>query len=311
MGPAPTSARRLLHGIVLPIALFLASTASRADDFAPGASAEESLAAWRRAVDAGGDLSELDLLRAGSRVLLAERPIHADVVRARVKALPETASLRFATARDRAAFVPRGPAKDLPPVLLKREEGVWRIDLVELEKSYVTPPGDALPPAVNDANPYAALVPTSQRFLSADLSEVDLLGEPLRAALDRLGRARDADSQRRLGELLLRNCWLVDDALGRFAEAARLEPKRYAHARTFAWRAWAAGEPDAAVPLLETWRPFSDGELAKLHARAGRGEIAQQLERRALQQLLWKNAPPPEPEDDPAPAQPAPSTITH
>jgi len=269
------------------LVLLVAASAPAAGEgvFAPSADPDASRAAWHAALAAGADPAQLDLLREGSRLLAGARP---DLVAGwrRDAEAQARAELRLVRRRDLAAFVPAGAPADTPPLLLRQEEGVWRIDLVQLEKSYAPQPPGSRRIASDSDNPFGPLVPAPRRVPGFRFGEVDLLGEPLPDAIARLRPQKDAAAQTRLAEILLRNAWLVDEALDRFEAVARADTRSYEPTRDFAWLAWALDRPERAIPLAEQWKPFSFDELSKLHARRGDAERAQDYARRHLLQFL-------------------------
>ena len=226
-------------------------------------------ATWQAAL-AANDLPKIHaLLRPGSRALVSRKP----EVLAATRFSAERAQL--AQHGDYAAFsAPRSL-----PLLMRREDGAWRVDLVEVLKSYVPAAAGAGPPPTNGDNPYAKLAAPPRRAQTTYLEEQDLFAEPLEDALARLAEQKDPFSQTRLAEILLRNCWLVEEALDRFEAVARAEATDYAPTKRLALRAWAAGFPERAIELAERFEPDSYDELAKLHARAGRYDVSQKYMR--------------------------------
>jgi hypothetical protein len=222
----------------------------------------------------GGEVEKsVVLLREGSRAFATRNPARVVQLLGGATA-PEISSWRRVVRREWAVLTPPVGRQALP-ILLHYEDGAWRVDLVEMAKSYAPPVANGLDVAANTKNPYARLAAPPKRTWSFDLGEEDLLAEPVEVAIARLRNAQDPASQKRLAEILLRTCWLVDEALAVYERVARAEGASFDETERFARLAWAVGQPDRAVPLSERWEPESAGLLADLHARAGRFEISQ------------------------------------
>jgi hypothetical protein len=225
-------------------------------------------AAWAHAVLEGPPAASLEWVRPESRALLVRHPEVVERVRERVAALGEIPLLEVVVRRERAALLaPQKP--DVAPILLLLDDGAWRVDVVEVEKSYASAAGERLDPPANTRNPYRRLAPPPARQLKSDLGEVDLYAEPIEDAIARLGRADDPKSRFRLAEILLRNCWLVDEAMDHYEAAIRMQGQRVSMDR-FADFASNAGVPDRAIPIAEEFDVMSDRVLAVLHQRAKR-----------------------------------------
>ena len=251
----------------------MAADAAPAFSRASSADPHATRVAWEAALAANDLAAAQALLRPGSRVLVARKPEVISATRF------TAAEAKLAQRGDYAAFV----APKTLPLLMRREGDAWRIDLVEVLKSYMpTAAGNASPPANGD-NPYARLAPPPKRALIAYLAEEDLFAEPVEDALTRLAKLADPFSQTRLAEILLRNCWLLEDALDRFEAVARTDATDYGPTKRFARRAWAVGFPDRAIELAQRFEPESYQELGDLHARAGRFEESQRYKRLWLQ----------------------------
>ncbi|MEZ4331894.1 MAG: hypothetical protein R3F35_09065 [Myxococcota bacterium] len=223
-------------------------------------------AAWAHALLDGAPDEALEGLRPESRALLVRHPELLERVRQRVAALGDVAGLERVVRRDRAAlFAPAKP--EVEPILLLLDDGRWLIDVVEVEKSYAPAIAGRLDPPRNRENPYRRLVAPPARPMKDDLGEVDLYGEAIEDAIARLGAAEDAASRLRLAEILLRNCWLVDEAMDQYDASIRLQARQY-WLDDYANFANAAGVPDRAIPIAVAYDVMSDRVLAMLHQRA-------------------------------------------
>ena len=224
--------------------------------------------AWVRALLEGPPVASLEWVRPESRALLVRHPEVVERVRNRVAALGEVSLLEVVVRGERAAlFAPKKPAVE--PILLLLVDGEWRVDVVEVEKSYAQAAAGRLDAPANTRNPYRRLAPPSARPMKSDLGEIDLYAEPIEDVIARLGRADDPASKFRLAEILLRNCWLVDEAMDQYEAAIHLQGQRVSMDR-FADFASNAGVPDRAIPIAEEFEVMSERVLAGLHQRAKR-----------------------------------------
>lgn len=225
-------------------------------------------AAWVRALREGTPDEALESLRPESRALLVRHPELLERVRRRVAALGDFAGLELVVRRERAAlFAPNEP--EVAPLLLLLDDGQWLVDVVEVEKSYAPAIAGRLDPPANPKNPYRRLVAPPARMMKSDLGEVDLYGEAIEDAIARLGEAKDAPSRLRLADILLRNCWLVDEAMDQYDAAIQLQAKQF-WLDDYANFASSAGVPDRAIPMAAAYDVMSDRVLAMLHQRAQR-----------------------------------------
>ena len=193
--------------------------------YAPSDDPRESAAALHRSQrDLVGDPT-LELFTEGSRVMRARYPVapYEEILRA--DATERSEPLELQVRGDRAFLDSRNPARDFVPILLVREGGLWRVDLVETFKSFFFD-GEGAYWLVNLASPYAGFT-RAVLNRSEDLSPLDL-GD----RIDRVGdcAARALATARAIAsgsaEILMRNCFVSAEAIPLYAEAARLAPQR-------------------------------------------------------------------------------------
>ena len=276
--------------------------ASRANEIPTAPDPRPAAAAWAEALRQSSPGASFAWLRPESRALLGRHPELIDRVRSRVAALGEVAGLELVVRRDRAAlFSAKKP--EVEPILLSLDDGKWQIDVVEVEKSYAPAIAGRLDPAANPENPYRRLVAPPKRAEKAELGEVDLYGEAIEHAIARLGEAKDAASHLRLAEILLRNCWLVDEAMDQYDKAIELQAKQY-WLDDYARFASAAGIPDRAIPIAVAYDVMSERALAMLHQRAKRYDKLQIYIDR-----MMTRTPELAPVTDAAPKWPAPTLV--
>lgn len=246
--------------------------------------------AFANALNSAEPSAALEWVRPESRALIVRHPEVLARMQSRVAELGDPAALELAVRREHAAlFDPAKPS--VPPLLLRLDEGGWEVDVVEIEKSYAPLP-ELQPRMLNTRNPYRRLVTPFERQAFSDFGEVDLYAEPFEEAIARLGRAEDFESKTRLAEILLRNGWLVDEALDVFEEVARNQPEDFAPTRRFAEVAMVVGSPERAVALVERFGPESYLLRSQIYSRTGRSELVEKYIHLHIQQLQSQNATP-------------------
>jgi len=275
--------------LTLVLALAFGATAAGAGEAAPPAPGAPgrrpvlSFEAYRRFLAGGGKVEDPNLFTAASRVYLARAPRAAGAAPARLAELDAAAPLRLVVVGERAALIPPRKHGLTHPVLLERVAEIWRIDLVESEKAFDLGQRGELRLRYQ-GGPYEAVLSLfyPPGPAEGELDPVDLFGEDPASAIARLQGAPSSASRLRLAEILLRNCWLVDEALPLYEEAVHGAAEPWPVARIFGFRALIAGQPDRAIPLLEPHEPKADHLLGLLHARAGRFEASQRYRWRSV-----------------------------
>ncbi|HME73416.1 MAG TPA: hypothetical protein VKM54_26670 [Myxococcota bacterium] len=114
----------------------------------------------------------------------------------------------------------------------------------------------------------------------------------------------------RLAEILLRNCWLVDEALPHYEEVLRLAPDDWGIASTYAKRAMFLGIGDRAIPALKRFGPKADRLLGDIHAQAQRFDQSQDYWWRATLHQLQDQLPPARPPQTIPTVKPRPAEST-
>lgn len=282
----------------LALTLLCVSPAARATGpYAPGADPVASLEAYRRVLSDAALDPKLDLFTPGSRVLRARRPLPADEMRAQAARLPAAGSrLQVRVLRDRAVVAPLLAQPGTPPVLLQEIEGTWRIDLVEMEKALdLDVDGSVL--QMDDQTPYAFAI-EGRSLAFEDLGRADLFGEDPADAIARLEAAKKtAKGELRLAELLLRNCYLADEAIPHYREALRLAPDDWSIAFVYGRRMLFLGRGDEALATLQPFGDRADGLIGRIHVAAGRFREGNARGLRAALRRWQENAPAAPPSD--------------
>ncbi len=110
--------------------LKIAVPAARAR-YAPSSDVKESVAAFLRATaDFAGDPT-LDLFTPGSRLMRAHYPLAPFEELRRFERIEASKPLQYIVEGDYAVATSEHPARGFVPILLHREQGVWRIDQVK------------------------------------------------------------------------------------------------------------------------------------------------------------------------------------
>jgi tetratricopeptide (TPR) repeat protein len=249
--------------------------------YAPSTDPVESAEALQRArQDLVGDPS-LELFSEGSRVMRARYPIAPYEEWLRADATERSRPLTVQVNGDRAFVSSPDPARDFVPVLLVREQGLWRVDLVETFKGFFFDE-DGTYRLVNRASPYAVFLPEVWARSDETLAPLELGGESLEAALARLEASTRPGDRFRLAELLMRNVFLFAEAIPLYAEAARTSPRDAEVVLTFSERADYLYMPGVAVEAVAALGPPYWSRAAWLYERAGDPERARDYYEKAL-----------------------------
>lgn len=248
--------------------------------YAPSTDPRESAAALQRARrDLAGDPT-LELFTEGSRVMRARYPVAPYEELLRVESTERSEPLELQVRGDRAYLGSPHPVRDFVPVLLVREGGLWRVDLVETFKSFFFDAyGNYV--LVNTASPYAAFQkPVVDRAL--ELAPLDLGGEPIEAALARLERSSLARDRFRMAEILMRNCFVSAEAIPAYAEAAAAAPRDATVVLTYADRAAYLYMPEIAADAVAGLGPDYFTKVGWLYESAGKRERAREYYAKSL-----------------------------
>ena len=223
--------------------------------YAPASEPMESAERFLRALnDLVGDPT-LALFTPGSQVQLARHPVAPFEYRKRYEAAVASRPLLALVERDRAVVLSEAPARGFVPILLQREDGVWRVDLVETWKNLFFTDGGRYV-VVNRNNPYAfglVMLPGQGRHV---LDPVDLGGRSPQEVIAELEAqlARSDDPRRALPARrdpvpqLLRG---RRRALSHYEAAARGASHVHTYVWTMAERASYLGLYQHAIPFYE------------------------------------------------------------
>ncbi len=249
--------------------------------YAPTADPWGSIESYRRVLQYLAGDPALDLFTPGSQVMRGSYPVAPYEQQRRLRLLRASHPLRLVREGDRMVAVSDQPARGFVPVLLRRDEGLWRVDLVETWKNlFFDENGEYV--LYNTSMPYAFGLRHLPQGLARGLEPLDLGGEHPLMAIQRLERRGDARAHLELAELLLRNCFVPVAAFRHLEEAGRLAPDDIEIARVYGERALYLGFDQIAIRQLRRAGPGVWHRLAHAYARAGDLERAERYYRRAL-----------------------------
>jgi len=262
--------------------------------YSPSATIQESVAAYLRAsADLAGDPT-LPLFTEGSRMMRAAYPFARFEELERLERLDASLPLEYHVKGDYAVATSASPAKGFVPLLLHREQGLWRIDHVETWKNlFFDSDGNYF---LRNANtPYAFGLAQFGEGRDYDIEQLPLGGRTIAEELAALDGHRDALSLLRRAEVSLRNAFVFPQALADYEKAIEAAPDDPLVLQTFAERAMYLGFPELAAPAFEKAGPGFEIELAEAFhelgdAKSARNWIARALEddRYNLHALKWK-----------------------
>lgn len=250
--------------------------------YAPASDVQDSVKAFLRAsADFAGDPT-LELFTEGSRLMRAYYPAAPFELARRLERIEASSPLNYIVQGDYAVATSERPAHGFVPVLLHREGGLWRIDLVETWKNLFFD-GDGNYFLRNSDTPYAFGLKQFGKGQSFGMAAVPLRDVPLSRWLDALDRDEVVASMWR-AELWLRNGFVAPRALLDYERALRLAPRDPWVLETFAERARYLGFPELAIPALEAIGRGVEMSLADACNEAGDTQCARRWVERALQE---------------------------
>ena len=249
--------------------------------YAPSEDPLESAAAFKRAQrDLAGDPT-LELFTPGSREMRARYPVAPYEELERADAILHSTPLELQVRGDRAYLGSKRPARGFVPILMVREQGLWRIDLVETFKSFFFD-ADGAYRLVNRASPYAVFLPEAEVRTDETLAPIDLGSESLEAAIERLERSPLPRDRFRLAEILMRNCFISAEAIPLYAQAAQGAPQDEEVVLTYADRASYLYMPIIAVDAVAGLGPAHWTSVGWLYEGAGERALAREYYAKAL-----------------------------
>lgn len=265
--------------------------------YAPSSDPMLSVESYRRVLhDLVGDPS-LELFTAGSRIMRARYPVAPFESLERMEHLEASKPLRAVVRGDRAVVTSDHPAHGFVPVLLVRQDGLWRVDLVETWKNLFFD-FDGSYHLVNSNTPYAFGLAAFGRPGASDVAAfAGLDGERLPRFLKRLRETPGPAADFVRGEVLFRNCFVSIEALRAYEKAVHQAPHDALFLNVLGDRELYLGFPELAARAYRKMSPRPHLAIARALIQAedfsGAEEEAQQALGRnpydadALRLLEW------------------------
>ena len=236
--------------------------------YAPSADVKESVTAFLRATaDSAGDPT-LPLFTEGSRLMRAEYPFAPFEEFKRMEAIDASQPLEYRVKGEFAVATSSRPAGGFIPVLLRRVDGLWRIDLVETWKNlFFDADGNYF--LRNSNTPYAFGLREFGEGEWHDIGPFALGGRSITEMLAELNAKDDLLATLTRAELRFRNAFLSLAALEDYEKATRASPKDPLAHEMLAARAMYLGFPELAIPAFHVAGVGFEMELAQAWHEAG------------------------------------------
>jgi hypothetical protein len=169
------------------------------------------------------------------------------------------------------------------PILLHRQDGLWRVDLVETWKNLFFDKGGNY--FLRNSNmPYSFGLEQFGKGRHFDVAPLPLGGRAIEAEFARLKGQDDVLSKLWRAELWMRNVFVFPTALAAYEEAVRAAPADPLVLQTLADRAMYLGFPELAIPALENAGPGFELTLAEAWHDHGEPQQANLWVTRALEE---------------------------
>jgi tetratricopeptide (TPR) repeat protein len=264
-------AKAALSAVPLDADLKLAVPAGKRARYAPSAHVAESVDAFLRATEELAGDPTLELFTEGSRLLRAYYPLARFEELRRAERIASSQPLEVLESGDYAVATSRHPAAGFVPILLHREDDLWRIDLVETWKNlFFDSDGNYF--LRNSNTPYAFGLKQFGAGRYYDVAALQLGERSLAEVLATLEGSQSALAELQRAELWLRNAFVFPEAYPAYEAARRAAPKDPLVLQTIGERALYLGFPEIAIPALE--RIGRGVELALADAYNESGDLA-------------------------------------
>ena len=287
-------AKTALSAVPMDADLKAAVPAAERGRYAASADAAASVAAYRRVLaNLAGDPT-LPLFTEGSRLMRTSYPFARFEELQRLASIEGSLPLEFRFNGDYAVATSAKPAKGFTPILLHREQGLWRVDLVETWKNlFFDSEGNYF--LRNSNTPYRFGLAEFGEGRSYDIAQMPLAGRSIAEELAQLEGRPDVLSMLRRAEVSLRNAFVFPQALADYEKAIAAAPNDPLVLQTIAERAQYLGFPELALPALEKAGPGFEVALAEACHDMGDTKAARRWIDRALEDdrynlyaLSWK-----------------------
>ena len=251
--------------------------------YAPSSTVAGSVEAFLRVTaELAGDPT-LELFTEGSRLMRAHYPLARFEELQRSERIASSRPLELLERGDYAVATSRHPAAGFVPILLHREDGLWRIDLVETWKNLFFD-GDGNYFLRNSNTPYAFGLKQFGTGRHYDIGALPLGEQSIATALAELDGARGALADLRRAEIWLRNAFVFPQAYPAYEAARRAAPRDPLVLQTIGERTLYLGFPEIAIPVLERIGRGVELTLADAYNEMGDPAGAQRWVARALEE---------------------------
>lgn len=251
--------------------------------YAPGRTPQETVASFLRATRALAGDPTLDVFTEGSRLMRRHYPVAPFEEWQRADSLEASKPLEYVVEGDFAVAASRKPARGFTPVLMRRQDGLWRVDLVETWKNFFfDEEGNYY--LRNSNTPYAFGLKQYGRAGYSDIAALPLVTGSIGGDLARLEGRQDAISALRRAELWFRNAFVFAPALADYQAALAAAPRDPLVLETFGRRALYLGFPELAAPMLERTGRGVELDVARAYADMDQIDAARSWVHKALQE---------------------------
>ncbi|TNE31596.1 MAG: hypothetical protein EP349_03845 [Alphaproteobacteria bacterium] len=235
--------------------------------YAPAAKPEETIAAYKRSFRDYIGYPELPLFTKGSQEMRKRYPYAVYEERDRLRNIERSEPLYIEIDGDYAVAYSKTPAPRFMPILMKKLDGLWRIDMSEALKNlfFLNDGGFSL---MNANTPYykslEEIYGTAKHY---DDMRAFPLQEELSAVVKKLEERTDPLAKFMLAELLFRNAFAFVDALKYYEEAARMAPTDPRFIDIFAQRGLYAFLPDLVLPYMKRFDHETALKILRLYSQ--------------------------------------------
>ncbi len=251
--------------------------------YVPSAYVKESVAALLRAnADLVGD-PKLPLFTEGSRLMRAQYPFARFEELERLEKVNASLPLVYHVDGDYAVATSERPVTGFVPILLHREQGLWRVDSVETWKNLFFD-NDGKYFLRNSNTPYQFGLGQFGEGRYYDIAPLPLGERTIAQELADLKGRTDVLSMLRRAEVSLRNAFVFPQALADYEKAVAAAPEDPLVLQTFADRAMYLGFPELAIPAFEKAGPGFELSLAEAYNELGNAKAAGFWVSRALEE---------------------------
>jgi tetratricopeptide (TPR) repeat protein len=257
--------------------------ADKRADYAPGKTPQESVESFLRVTKQLAGDPTLELFTEGSRLMRKHYPLAPFEEWQRADSLERSKPLEYLVEGEFAVATSRKPAMGFTPVLMRRQQGLWRVDLVETWKNlFFNSEGNYY---LRNANtPYAFGLKQFGRAGRNDIGALPLVTGSISGDLALLEGRQDAVSRLRRAELWFRNAFVFPQALVNYEAALAIAPRDTLVLETFGSRAQYLGFPELAIPMLEKVGRGVEFDVARAYEEMGSADAARFWVEKALKQ---------------------------